>query len=84
MRAPARILAALCVAAAAAWWWQHRALRQSLTDSEMARIDERAVHQQTTAHLRTALEETTARLHAALVLTDATDVINRAQAREEY
>jgi hypothetical protein len=50
----------------------------------MARIDERAVHQQTTAHLLTALEETTARLQAALVLADATDVINRAQAREEY
>ncbi|MEV7681458.1 hypothetical protein AB0O64_23335 [Streptomyces sp. NPDC088341] len=84
MRSPVRLAAIVCAAAAAAWWWQHRALRQSLTESEMARIDERAVHQQTTAFLRTALEETTARLHAALVLTDATDVINRAQAREEY
>ncbi|PZT71439.1 hypothetical protein [Streptomyces sp. AC1-42T] len=84
MRSPVRFTAIVCVAAAAAWWWPHRSLRQHLTESEMARIDQQAVHQQTTAHLRTALEETTARLHAALILTDATDVINRAQAREEY
>jgi hypothetical protein len=84
VRGPACLAAIVCVAAAAAWWWQRRTLRQSLTDSEMARIDERAAHQQTTAHLLTALEETAARLNAALVLADATDVINRAQAREEY
>ncbi|MDJ0466120.1 hypothetical protein [Streptomyces sp. H27-C3] len=84
MRSPARLAAIVCVAAAAAWWWQRRSLRQALTEAELARIDDRAVHGQTTAYLSTALEETAARLHAALVLADAIDVINRAQAREEY
>ncbi|WP_435058395.1 hypothetical protein [Streptomyces sp. bgisy060] len=83
MRAPAQLAIALCAATAAAWW-KCRTLRQSLTDSETARISERAAHQQTAAHLLTALEETTARLNAALVLADATNVINRAQARKEY
>ncbi|MFH8295102.1 hypothetical protein [Streptomyces sp. NPDC018059] len=82
MRSPARLAAIVC-AAAAAVWWHHRTVRQTLTDSEMARIGERAAHQQTAAHLLTALEETAARLDAALVLADATDVINRAQARRE-
>ncbi|WP_282792943.1 hypothetical protein [Streptomyces sp. CC224B] len=82
MRSRARLTAIAC-AAAAALWWCRRTARQALTDSEIARIGERAAHQQHAAHLSTALEETSARLYAALVLADATDVINRAQAREE-
>ncbi|TQE33120.1 hypothetical protein [Streptomyces ipomoeae] len=81
---PRSAVAALTAGAVcAAAWWSRRTLRRALTDAELARITDRAAHQQTTARLHAALQETAAQQREALVLADAADVITRAQAREE-
>jgi hypothetical protein len=82
---PRAAAAALTAGAActAAWWWPRRILRHALTQAELARITDRAAHQQTAAVLSTVLAEASARMCEDLVLSDATEVIARAQAREE-
>ncbi|MFD6534888.1 hypothetical protein [Streptomyces goshikiensis] len=70
MRIPCFVAAALG-AMAASWWHRHRTDR-ALAGERLERVLERAVHRRTRADLA-----------AALVVARATDVINRAQTREE-
>ncbi|MFB7649393.1 hypothetical protein ACFC0S_15955 [Streptomyces sp. NPDC056084] len=67
-----RWIAAATLTGAAALWWHHRQVDQALAGERLDRVLERAMHRRTRAELA-----------AALVVADATDVINRAQAREE-
>ncbi|MER6253697.1 hypothetical protein ABT224_20305 [Streptomyces sp. NPDC001584] len=67
-----RCLAAVVFGAAAATWWHRRRSTRALARERLDRVLERAVHRRTRADL-----------DAALVVAEATDVINRAQTREE-
>lgn len=67
-----RCLVAAGLAGAAAWRWHRRRVDQALAGERLDRVLERALHRRTRAELA-----------AALVVAEATDVINRAQSREE-
>ncbi|MFJ2752765.1 hypothetical protein [Streptomyces sp. NPDC087297] len=67
-----RCLVAAALGAAAASWWQQRRADRTLAGERLDRVLEHAVHRRTRAELT-----------AALVVAEATDVINRAQTREE-
>ena len=67
-----RCVAAAALAGAAALWWHRRRVDQALADERLERVLDRALHRRTRSELA-----------AALVVADATDVIIRAQAREE-
>ncbi|WP_435245191.1 hypothetical protein [Streptomyces tendae] len=67
-----RWIAAATLTGAVALRWHRRRVDQALAGERLERVLERAVHRRTRAELA-----------AALVVADATDVINRAQAREE-
>jgi len=66
-----RWICAAALAGAAALWWHRRRVDQALAGERLDLVLERAVHRRTRAELA-----------AALVVAEATDVINRAQARE--
>ncbi|MFF2571159.1 hypothetical protein [Streptomyces sp. NPDC058084] len=66
-----RWIAAVTLTGAAALWWHRRRVDQALAGERLDRVLERALHRRTRAELA-----------AALVVAEATDVINRAQARE--
>ncbi|MFC8570774.1 hypothetical protein ACFUIW_33960 [Streptomyces sp. NPDC057245] len=67
-----RWIAAAALAGAAAMRWHRRRIDEALAGERLDRVLERAVHRRT----RSELAE-------ALVVAEATDVINRAQSREE-
>ncbi|MFD5878439.1 hypothetical protein [Streptomyces yangpuensis] len=67
-----RCLVAAALGAAAASWWHRRRADRLLAGERLDRVLERAVYRRTRADLA-----------AALVVAEATTVINRAQAREE-
>ncbi|MCZ0983896.1 hypothetical protein O1L60_44845 [Streptomyces diastatochromogenes] len=66
-----RWIAAATLTGATALWWHRRRVDQALAGERLDRVLERAMHRRTRAELA-----------AALVVAEATDVINRAQARE--
>ncbi|MDX3165975.1 hypothetical protein PV516_19495 [Streptomyces scabiei] len=67
-----RCVAAAALAGAALLWWHSRRVDQALAGERLERVLERAIYRRTRSELA-----------AALVVAEATDVITRAQAREE-
>ncbi|WP_333745527.1 hypothetical protein [Streptomyces sp. IBSBF 2950] len=67
-----RCLAAAALTGTAAWWWHRRRVDQVLAGERLERVLERALHHRTRSELA-----------ATLAVAEATDVIIRAQAREE-
>ncbi|MEU3399422.1 hypothetical protein [Streptomyces filamentosus] len=65
-------MAVAALAGAAGLWWHRRRVDQALAVERLERVLEGALHRRTRAELA-----------AARVLAEATDVINRAQAREQ-